>query len=238
VYRYGGDEFVVLLPNESLQEAVVLAERVREKIALIEFEHYPEKITASIGVGCYPETAERFDELLRGADAAMYEAKGFGGNGVQAAKGRDLIGSTTTDADVRIIRSDVASRVEAVELWMSLQQARNRSYMIMLESDNDESVLIEGVSLRKGTLYLCRFDKPKQFGEWVVPSHSQKQISGEFPSDPVTTLITGDPSLASRVAIEIDVVARARILGRLRTLSHTILATVDYRNHIITQYSP
>jgi diguanylate cyclase (GGDEF)-like protein len=237
-YRYGGDEIVVLLPNQSIREAAAVAERVRDMIVQTKFGRYPEKITASIGLASYPEPTGDLDALLSNADAAMYRVKDSGGNGVQAAKGRDLNGNTTTDADVRIIRSDIASKIEAIELWMSLQQARNRSYMIMLESDNDESVLIEGVSLRKGTLYLCRFDKPKQLGEWVVPAHSRKQISGEFPSDPVTTLITWDSSLPSGVAIEIDIVARARILGRLRTLSHTILATVDYRNYIITQYSP
>jgi hypothetical protein len=121
---------------------------------------------------------------------------------------------------------------------MTLQQANDRSYGILLESDNDEDVIVEGISLRSGTLYLCRFAKPKEPGDWLVPSHSRKHISGEFQSDPINTLRTKDPDLRSGTTIELDIVARVRILGRLRTLSHTILATADYGGRRITQYSP
>jgi len=119
-----------------------------------------------------------------------------------------------------------------------LEKSNYRNYVISVENGHDEDVIIEGITLRKGTLYLCRFDRPKQPGEWTVLAHSKKQISGEFPSDPVSTLITGYPSMAIGVATEIDIVARARILGRLRNLPHTILTTVDHRNHTITQFSP
>jgi diguanylate cyclase (GGDEF)-like protein len=236
-YRYGGDEIVVLLPNHSTQEADSLAERIRRRVEGLTFKGYPEPLTLSIGIACYPKPTPELGRLLGDADQAMYAAKDLGGNAVRVA-GMQLDKSNAADTSVRLVRSDVASRVEAVELWMTLQQANDRSYGILLESDNDEDVTIEGISLRTGTLYLCRFAKPKEPGEWLVPGHSRKHISGEFSSDPIITLRTKDPTLTAGVAIEIDIVARARILGRLRTLSHTILATADYGGRRITQFSP
>lgn len=234
-YRYGGDEIVVLLPDHSTQEADSLAERIRHRVEGLTFKRYPEPLTLSIGIACYPKPTPEIGQLLGDADRAMYAAKDLGGNAVHIA-GTQLHNSNDADTSVRLVRSDLASRVEAVELWMSLQQANNRSYGVLLENDTDEEVIIEGISLRTGTLYLSRFAKPKEPADWVVPAHSRKHISGEFPSDPVSTLSIKDPNPQPGIAIEIDIVVRVRILGRLRTLSHTILATVSGR--MITQYSP
>jgi diguanylate cyclase (GGDEF)-like protein len=237
-YRYGGDEIVVLLPDHSIHEAASLAERIRQRVERLSFKRFPENITISIGIASYPEPTAKLDQLLGNSDAAMYTAKDLGGNMVRAAGAQVREPGITGEQSVRLVRSDVASRVEAVELWMTLQQANYRSYGILLESDNDEDLTVEGISLRSGTLYLCQFAKPKEPGDWLVPARSRKHISGEFPSDPITTLMTKDPDLQSGTTIELDIVARVRILGRLRTLSHTILATADYGGRRITQYSP
>jgi diguanylate cyclase (GGDEF)-like protein len=79
-YRWGGEEFAVLLPNYSLSEAGVLAERVREAVARTEFKSYPHHMTVSIGVATYPETSSSADDLLRDADKAMLAAKTAGRN--------------------------------------------------------------------------------------------------------------------------------------------------------------
>ena len=62
-------------------------------------------------------------------------------------------------------------------------------------------------------------------------------MSGEFPSDPIATLRTKDPDLRSGTTIEIDILARVRILGKLGTLSHTILATAG-RSALAVRDSP
>lgn len=81
-YRYGGDEFAILLRNYSAEEAVALAERVRATVEQAAFEQSPDRVTASIGVATYPSTTERSDDLVSRADAAMYVAKKAGGNQV------------------------------------------------------------------------------------------------------------------------------------------------------------
>jgi diguanylate cyclase (GGDEF)-like protein len=77
--RYGGEEFVVLLPETDLQEATLCAERLRAAIVAQPFsgcEKQPGKaLTVSIGVSGYPYDARSESELIEHADAALYVAK-------------------------------------------------------------------------------------------------------------------------------------------------------------------
>ncbi|MDP2166617.1 MAG: GGDEF domain-containing protein [Hydrogenophaga sp.] len=89
VGRYGGEEFAILLPNVSLEDAAMVAERVREKIAnaRIVVDGQQIAVTASFGVACYPGPGiEDLNDLLKAADKALYEAKESGRNRVITAK--------------------------------------------------------------------------------------------------------------------------------------------------------
>jgi diguanylate cyclase (GGDEF)-like protein len=83
VTRYGGEEFVLLLPHTDLEHALATAERIRTALAcyLIEPLHNP--VTASFGVAELA-TGEQGDALLRRADKALYQAKQSGRNRVVA----------------------------------------------------------------------------------------------------------------------------------------------------------
>ena len=78
--RWGGEEFVMLFPQTSYDDTVVLLEKCRK---LIEELHYKEygKITLSFGVTSYKE-GDDLDSMLRRADEALYEAKAKGRNQV------------------------------------------------------------------------------------------------------------------------------------------------------------
>jgi diguanylate cyclase (GGDEF)-like protein len=74
--RLGGDEYGILLPTSSVEEAVVLASRVHEELeAPFTLKGLPLEVATSIGVATYPEHGEDVDELLQHADVAMYVAK-------------------------------------------------------------------------------------------------------------------------------------------------------------------
>jgi diguanylate cyclase (GGDEF)-like protein len=83
VARYGGEEFVVMLIETTIATAVIVAERVRERVAAEEFGGG--KVTVSIGLAEYPPHGETPEELIESADAAMYRAKGEGRNRVVSA---------------------------------------------------------------------------------------------------------------------------------------------------------
>lgn len=91
VCRYGGEEFVVLLPETDLQTALRVAERIRSTTETLQMVtpgglKLP-PITVSIGVSCTTEHGHGGDELLALADQALYAAKHAGRNRVEAAPG-------------------------------------------------------------------------------------------------------------------------------------------------------
>ncbi|NKI99772.1 GGDEF domain-containing protein [Novosphingobium sp. SG707] len=82
--RYGGEELVLILPDCSLDQALVKAEQCRGRIEALSGAHHA-KISASFGVATYPETSKTCEALLGSADAALYQAKALGRNRVEWA---------------------------------------------------------------------------------------------------------------------------------------------------------
>lgn len=87
VFRYGGEEFVIVLSNTTIQGAALLSERIRKAIESVEFKSIDKdlNITASFGVAML-KTDEDPYELLQRVDQAMYHAKGKGRNCVSVTK--------------------------------------------------------------------------------------------------------------------------------------------------------
>lgn len=85
VCRYGGEEFVVILPELSTEDARARAESLRHLVGELRLHYRGEAlrdVTISIGVAMYPYNADSPEELLRIADRALYEAKYQGRNRV------------------------------------------------------------------------------------------------------------------------------------------------------------
>lgn len=82
--RYGGEEIVVLLPETGKAKALVVGERIREKVEAMRIEYQKSSISLTIsgGLASYPMDADNSENLLRFADEALYKAKGFGKNNV------------------------------------------------------------------------------------------------------------------------------------------------------------
>lgn len=85
LFRYGGDEFAVILPGTRLDDAFTLLDTFRRQLAGTVFSEGAcgeLRITASIGLAAYPNDATNAVELLRAADHAIYVAKQTGANKV------------------------------------------------------------------------------------------------------------------------------------------------------------
>lgn len=72
IYRYGGEEFVVIIPNIVNQDAYHIGERLRENVK------ETSSVTVSVGISHYKESSDTLQSLIENADKAMYQAKRMG----------------------------------------------------------------------------------------------------------------------------------------------------------------
>jgi diguanylate cyclase (GGDEF)-like protein len=82
--RFGGEEFVVLLPDTNLEQSLVVAERIREAVSREAFALEGDQLllTVSLGVSCSNENDTGLNDLLKRADDALYKSKATGRNRV------------------------------------------------------------------------------------------------------------------------------------------------------------
>jgi diguanylate cyclase (GGDEF)-like protein len=88
IARYGGDEFVVVLPETPAAGAMVIAERIRKAIegyTFLESQGLAARLSASFGIACYPEHALTPEGLIQKADQAMYRVKERSKNALELA---------------------------------------------------------------------------------------------------------------------------------------------------------
>lgn len=85
--RYGGEEFLLVLPEVNQEGAIVVAERIRKNLAALSIQHdgIEIKVTASLGIAAFPDDAQSQQHLLDLADKSLYLSKRLGRNQVHTA---------------------------------------------------------------------------------------------------------------------------------------------------------
>jgi diguanylate cyclase (GGDEF)-like protein len=89
VGRYGGEEFILLLPDTDRGDAIAIAEKVRVAIAEIDVAGVSRAISASFGVAAIPDDAAEPTLLVRAVDRALYLAKAQGRNRVETLASKE-----------------------------------------------------------------------------------------------------------------------------------------------------
>ncbi len=87
IVRYGGDEFIVILPRQTKGEALAKVERMQAAITntpFLEKEGINARLTASFGMACFPQDAKDKSELLAEADRCLFQSKAKGKNRITA----------------------------------------------------------------------------------------------------------------------------------------------------------
>jgi len=134
-FRYGGEEFSVILPETSIEDAKVTAERIRQEVEnhkFIDGEGQEHSLTVSIGVASYPDHCSSRASLLLAADVALYQAKSLGRNRVTIY---DMDKSDLPQADPRKLyillnahdMPTIEALAEAVDAKLKLPSGHSRS---------------------------------------------------------------------------------------------------------------
>ncbi len=136
-FRYGGDEFAVILPQSATNDALVVAERVRGRIAS-EMSKKDIKISASLGLASWPNDGVTTEELVNAADRALYYAKETGGNMTCiASKMLPSLAETasnrvTTEKEVLSIIYNLAATIEARDPYTYGHSRKVSGYAVAL----------------------------------------------------------------------------------------------------------
>ena len=115
--RFGGEEFSILLPETSIEEAMEIAERIRREVAErafdVETSSQPIRATISIGVAAYPRDGQDANELIHQADLAVYRAKLQGRNRVLDATSEPL--AVPADRKPKLVAVPAAEAIDHLE---------------------------------------------------------------------------------------------------------------------------
>ncbi len=160
--RYGGEEFTVILPETSGEQAKVVAERIRHSIdggSVISLSGYPVHLSVSLGIATFPQDGSARDELIIAADQALYFAKKAGRNRVcfysetlksSIERDQNKLMEILHDPKLKTLR-DLASAIDAKSPYTRGHTDRVVQYALVLadalDLNNDQRKSLQIASL-------------------------------------------------------------------------------------------
>lgn len=140
--RWGGEEFLAILPDTDENDAYKITERLREAIEKfsLEFNNQTIKTSASIGIASYPRDGDSSDFLIKAADAALYEAKKSGRNRVVAAKSKREVYSIAAKLNTAIEASRIVPAYQVIIDLQTRQQVAEEALARIIDEAGNEIV--------------------------------------------------------------------------------------------------
>ena len=153
VYRYGGEEFLVLLPEQSLESAGLAAERLHTAVGELRLPHPSGGVvTVSAGVAGLGEHTTRPDHVFELADKALYRAKQNGRNRVEV-HGND---AGAEDSSIRLL---IADDDPSIRLTLTALLQREPGFELVGEAE-DAAQAIDLAARRRPNVVVLDFDMP------------------------------------------------------------------------------
>ncbi|HEY7132135.1 MAG TPA: diguanylate cyclase, partial [Candidatus Limnocylindrales bacterium] len=149
LYRYGGDEFAVILPGASRIEAFEVVERIRRSVAAIPTPTGP-RVTITAGVACHPEDGASKDELVAAADHSLYVAKPSSGrreDDADAARRDPYLSALDETAIALMNRHDPEDLLETIIARAAALVGTPHGFIYLLEPDGQELVVRHGIGI-------------------------------------------------------------------------------------------
>ncbi len=147
-YRYGGDEFAVVLPGARRAQAVEVGDRIRVAVASVPLPEGP-RIAVSVGVACFPDDARTKDDLIEAADKALYLVKPLSGQGArEAAAPRDAYLAALQDTALALMdQGDMTTLLETIMSRAAGLMGTPHGYIYLLEPDGSTLLGRVGIGL-------------------------------------------------------------------------------------------
>jgi diguanylate cyclase (GGDEF)-like protein len=215
-YRYGGDEFAMLLPNFSLEEAAALAERICGRVSQAKFDKYTERITTSWGVAVATEAIEDSSELTKLADDALYRAKNSG-------KNRVAIAAIQADGEPETVSNELPASQEAIDVRIDGIQAQ--MFSIILTNNADQPFVINGVIAQHDGSALGKINRPEK--GWVVPARGCLVVSWPPNNNVSGELVRLVGQYKQQYSADIDFVFHCRVASVYKEFRKRIRVQVD-----------
>ncbi|MCM3004485.1 diguanylate cyclase [Priestia koreensis] len=142
ICRYGGEEFVLLFSNLSIEEAERSVNELREQFSMLLFDGGTEKFSCTFSAGLVEikDVSVEIDQWVDLADDALYVAKESGRNRVKVHQGSSAIGSHRTDLKIAVVDDDPIARVVVKNTITSLVEEMNVRCSVETFSDGQDFV--------------------------------------------------------------------------------------------------
>jgi diguanylate cyclase (GGDEF)-like protein len=147
VYRYGGDEFAVILPGANRIEAYEIAERIRQNVAQLPGRTGP-RVTVSVGVACFPADGLMKDELVAIADQSLYLAKPSSSRDDGTAGRQDPYLAALDETAIALMdRRDADQLLQTIISRACAMVGTPHGFIYLLEPDEQTLVVRHGIGI-------------------------------------------------------------------------------------------
>jgi diguanylate cyclase (GGDEF)-like protein/excisionase family DNA binding protein len=152
VYRYGGDEFAVILPGANRIEAFVIAERIRHDVSELAGGTGP-RVTVSVGVASYPDDGLTKDQLVSVADQSLYLAKPSARRDGDVARRQDPYLAALDETAIALMdRQDPNELLQTIITRACAMVGTPHGFIYLLEPDGQNLVVRHGIGFFDGYL--------------------------------------------------------------------------------------